>query len=358
MSDPSLSLTASSDDLPHVEVFYAPPQEYPRRYWLNVVLFLLTIFSTLVVGSRMQVAFNSGHSPLAFDEEQSVFPLFPLDVIYRHPQELWLGVPYAASLMLILFAHEMGHYLMCVRYGVSATLPFFIPTPLLIGTMGAFIRIRAPIRSRTALFDIGIAGPIAGFIVACVMLAYALGLSRIAPAGAIAAGISSGEPQLQYPLIFPLMRRVLLALGLLHGPAAGPSILLFLHPVAIAAWFGMFATALNLLPGGQLDGGHIVYSLAPRAHRIISRITILVLIPLAVYKWAGWLIWAVLLEISSMRRPEVGDWPKVTGFRRVLAGFAVVMLVLTLTPDPFTHASLKEFLHPLRDWLRHLLHFR
>jgi hypothetical protein len=358
MSDPSLSLPATTDHLPHVEVFYAPPRVEPRKYKLNLVLFLLTIFSTLVVGSRMQIAFDSGHSALSFEDDRSVFPLFPLDVIARHPSELWLGVPYATSLLLILFAHEMGHYLMCLRYGVSATLPFFIPTPLLIGTMGAFIRIRAPIRSRNALFDIGIAGPIAGFIVACGVLAYALSLSRIAPPGEIAAAIAGPDPQLQYPWIFWLTRRGLLAFSLLHGPAAGPPALLYLHPMAIAAWFGMFATALNLLPGGQLDGGHMVYSLAPRAHRFLSRLTILVLIPLAVYQWAGWLIWAVLLEISSMRRPEIQDWPRVTTFRRALAVFALAMLVVTFTPAPFTHTSLKEMLYPARVWLQHLLHLR
>jgi membrane-associated protease RseP (regulator of RpoE activity) len=117
----------------------------------------------------------------------------------------------------------------------------------------------------------------------------------------------------------------------------------------------MFATALNLLPGGQLDGGHIVFSLAPRAHKAVSRLTILALIPMALYFWAGWLIWAILLRISGMRHPMVAEWPGVTGVRRWVAGFGLVMLVLTLAPAPFgTHGSLLEILRALQDWLHQL----
>jgi hypothetical protein len=116
----------------------------------------------------------------------------------------------------------------------------------------------------------------------------------------------------------------------------------------------MFATSLNLLPGGQLDGGHIVYAIAPRAHRLVSRLTILCLIPMAVYFWAGWLIWAVLLELSSMRHPQVADWPRVTGSRRWLAAFGVLMLVLTLTPAPFARSSLRDIL-PLKGVMHQLL---
>jgi len=115
--------------------------------------------------------------------------------------------------------------------------------------------------------------------------------------------------------------------------------------MAIAAWVGMFATSLNLLPGGQLDGGHIVFSIAPRAHRFVSRTVILILIPMAVYLWAGWLVWAILLEISSFRHPQVAEWPKVSGLRGWLGLFALVMLILTLTPAPIAHSSLKEVVH-------------
>jgi membrane-associated protease RseP (regulator of RpoE activity) len=309
-----------------------------QRYWLHGILLLATIFTTLVVGSHMQHNFQQGLSPLA--AEDSYVPFFPIEVVWHHPSRLLLGIPFSASLMLILLAHEMGHYLYCVRYGVHATLPFFIPFPTLIGTMGAFIRIRSPIRSRPALFDIGIAGPIAGFVVACAVLVWSLRLSHGVPIGAMSQDLVA----IHYPLIFQLTHWMLTSLGLVHGFAALPLDKVYLHPMAIAAWAGMFATSLNLLPGGQLDGGHIVFSIAPRLHRIISRVTILILIPMAVYKWIGWLIWAILLELSSFRHPQVPEWPKVSGFRIGLAGFALIMLVLTLSPEPLAHTSLKELL--------------
>jgi membrane-associated protease RseP (regulator of RpoE activity) len=124
---------------------------------------------------------------------------------------------------------------------------------------------------------------------------------------------------------------------------------IYFHPTAIAAWVGMFATALNLLPGGQLDGGHIVFSLAPRAHRWVSRLTILALILAALYFWAGWLIWSILLRVSGMRHPMVAEWPGVSAGRRWLALFALLMLLLTLTPAPFAHSSLLEMIRQLRS---------
>jgi len=330
---PSLP-TSATEYYPPVQVWVTPPPK--QRYWLHALLLVATIFTTLVVGSHMQYNFQLGQWTLS--AEDSYIPFFPIDLVCKDPARLLLGIPFSASLMLILLAHEMGHYLYCVRYRVYATLPFFIPFPTLIGTMGAFIRIRSPIRSRTALFDIGIAGPIAGFVVACAVLAVSLGLSRAIPAGAASPDIV----ELHHPLIFDLAQRALASVGLLHGIATLPLDRVCLHPMAIAAWVGMFATSLNLLPGGQLDGGHIVFSIAPRAHRFVSRLTILILIPMAVYLWLGWLVWAVLLEISSFRHPQVAEWPKVTGVRSWLAVFALVMLVLTLTPAPFAHSSLKE----------------
>jgi len=349
MSDPIAPLpTSTAEYYPPVQVWVTRPPK--QRYWLHALLLLLTIFTTLVVGAHMESNFLQGQSVWA--AEESFIPYFPLARIWHHPSQLLLGIPFSASLMLILLAHEMGHYLYCVRYRVNATLPFFIPIPTFIGTMGAFIRIRSPIRSRTALFDIGIAGPIAGFVIACVVLAVSLGMSHVMPPGDASQDLAS----IHYPLIFGLARRVLLWLGFLHGPSTLPLASVSLHPMAVAAWVGMFATALNLLPGGQLDGGHIVFSIAPSAHRFISRLTILVLIPLAVYFWLGWLVWAILLEISSFRHPHVSDWPKVSGARRWLALFAVAMLVLTLTPSPLAHSSLKEvaapLVHPLKDYIR------
>jgi membrane-associated protease RseP (regulator of RpoE activity) len=329
--------SSTTDYYRPVEVFVVQPPK--QRYWLHIVLLLATIFTTLVVGARME--FNFQHDQPAFSLSDDDGPFFPVRWVLAEPSRLLLGVPFASTLMLILLAHEMGHYLCCRYYGVNATLPFFIPAPTLIGTLGAFIRIRSPIRSRAALFDIGIAGPIAGFVVAVTVLIFALPLSKV-----MSPATASPDIQLGYPLIFRLAWYVL-PLGLKASASSLHSI--YFHPCAIAAWVGMFATALNLLPGGQLDGGHIVFSLAPRAHKMVSRLTILALIPMALYFWAGWLIWAILLRISGMRHPMVAEWPGVTGVRRWIAGFGLVMLILTLTPAPFAHSSLVQILRSLRS---------
>jgi hypothetical protein len=322
-----------------IEPVATPPMIYfsrpKQRYWLHILLLVATCFTTLVVGARMQYDFQNRQPTFALSDDG--LPFFPLSWALQQPSRFLLGLPFASTLMLILLAHEMGHYLYCRYYGVNATLPFFIPAPTLIGTLGAFIRIRSPIRSRTALFDIGIAGPIAGFVVATAVLIFALPLSKAMPALAPDADI-----QLGYPLIFHLVWR-LLPVG--HIAALNH---VYFHPTAIAAWVGMFATALNLLPGGQLDGGHIVFATAPRAHKFVSRLTILALIPMALYLWAGWLIWAILLRISGMRHPVVVEYPGITGVRRWLLIFAAIMLILTLTPAPFGHSSLLQVFRELK----------
>jgi membrane-associated protease RseP (regulator of RpoE activity) len=317
-----------------------------HRYWLHLLLLALTFFTTLVVGARLQWNFLVGLPPFTLGNE-----IFPLREALRG-SHLLLGLPFSLTLMLILLAHEMGHYLFCVRYGVSATLPFFIPFPTLIGTLGAFIRIKSPLRSRSVLFDIGIAGPIAGFIVALVVLIFSLGLSRVAPAGALPPDI-----QLGYPLIFHVVRKTLVVLGYARGVSGVPLSRLYLHPVAIAAWVGMFATSLNLLPGGQLDGGHIVFAVSPRAHKTISRLTIIALIPLGLFYWTGWLVWAVLLRVSGMRHPSVPVGPEITPERRWLAVCALLMLALTFAYIPISpggeRQSMIEYVKPMADFLRH-----
>jgi len=320
-----------------LEVVYVPRPK--QRYWLHALLLLATIFTTLVVGARMQYNFQNNQPAFSMNDDD--LPFFPVHWAFAQPSRLLLGLPFASTLMLILLAHEMGHYLCCVYYGVDATLPFFIPAPTLIGTLGAFIRIRSPIRSRTALFDIGIAGPIAGFVVAIAVLLCALPLSKVLPSATAGSDI-----QLGYPLVFRLAWAIL-PVSRTHGAALLRDI--YFHPTAIAAWVGMFATALNLLPGGQLDGGHIVFAAAPRFHKLISRLTILALIPMAIYFWVGWVIWAILLRISGMRHPIVADWPEVRGGRRWLAIFALVMLILTLAPAPFAHSSLLDVVHEFRS---------
>jgi len=344
----SPEVLAPSEVVPHdseCQLYFTRPQ--PRRYWLNVALLIVTFFTTLVVGAQLEWNYQHGLPP--FTLEESIFPV----VWALRSRHLLLGIPFSLTLMLILLAHELGHYLYCVKYRVSATLPFFIPFPTLIGTLGAFIRIRSPLRSRAVLFDIGIAGPIAGFLVALPILIFSLGRSHIAPFGA-----ANEQIELGYPLIFHLVRKLLILTGNGDQIAGVPLNRLYLDPVAIAAWVGMFATSLNLLPGGQLDGGHIVFSVSPRAHKNISRATILILIPLALFCWTGWIVWAVLLWLSGMRHPAVAEWPGISAGRRWLALCALLMLVLTFSYAPLFPAdgprsllgSLSGILGSVRHW--------
>jgi membrane-associated protease RseP (regulator of RpoE activity) len=340
MSEPTPSVTSSTLEYYRRLPEWAPKRPRPR-YWLHALLLLATCFTTLVMGARMQYNFQRGLPALSLDDES--LPYFPASWAFTHPGRLLGGLPFMSTLMLFFLAHEMGHYLYCRRYGVYATLPFFIPMPTPIGTMGAVILIRSRIRSRTALFDIGIAGPIAGFVVSLAVLVISLGWSK-----PMRPGLGPAEYDLGYPLIFHVVQRVLASTGLLHVPSALPLDRVLLHPTAIAAWVGMLATSLNLLPGGQLDGGHIVFSIAPQAHKFVSQLTILILLPMAYYLWVGWFVWAILLWLSSFRHPQVAEWPRVSGGRMWLAVFALIMLALTLTPAPSAHASPPEFVRQFR----------
>jgi membrane-associated protease RseP (regulator of RpoE activity) len=315
--------------------YYRPPPRpegrWPReRYWLHALLLVATIFTTLVVGARMEFSFLNNLPPFAAGDEW--LPFFPLGWIVAQPSRLLLGIPFSGTLLSILLAHEMGHYLFCRYYGVRATLPFFIPAPTLIGTLGAVIRIKAPIRSRAALFDIGIAGPIAGFVVAVITLAIAMMLSK-----PLAAGMGPSDLQLGIPLIFRVVHHVLSTIAPNHPIAALPLTQIYMHPTAVAAWVGMFATALNLLPSSQLDGGHIVYALAPRVHRVVSWITVIALVFLG-RAYVGWRVWAgllIVMNVVTFRQRQAPGYPDLPANRWVLALLALIMLVLTFTISPF-----------------------
>lgn len=327
MSDPAPPVSATTDFYRPMPVFVARPPRH--RYWLHVLLFLATVFTTLVVGARMEFNFLQNLPPFTIDD--GFLPFFHVEWALAKPSRLLLGIPFSATLLLILLAHEMGHYVYCRRYGVYATLPFFIPAPTLIGTLGAVIRIKSPIRSRAALFDIGIAGPIAGFIVAVITLAVALVFSK-----PMIPSMPASDLRLGYPLIFYLVHRLLTAVAPRYGVASLPLSSVYLHPTAVAAWVGMFATALNLLPSGQLDGGHIVYALWPRAHRYVSWATVFVLVYMG-QRYTGWLVWAALVaatNILAWRQRQAPDFPEIPPDRWGLAVLGLLMLVLTITPAP------------------------
>jgi membrane-associated protease RseP (regulator of RpoE activity) len=221
----------------------------------------------------------------------------------------------------------MGHYLYCLRYRVWASLPYFIPFPSLAGTLGAFIRIRSAIRSRTALFDIGIAGPIAGFVPALCAVFVGLSLSKPRPSFVVPPDIEFG-----YPFIFDAAQHILAALA--DAPVhLLPLNRVYLHPIAFAAWVGMVVTSLNLLPGGQLDGGHIIYAVSPRGHRWITLLTVGALIPMGLQS-VGWWVWAVVLLATGWQHPPVPSWPGLDGKRRLLALLMAFVLLAAITPVP------------------------
>ena len=340
MSEPTSPFPAALEweQQPQPSVWVIPPPR--QRWWLHILLLAATFLSTLVVGARIYANF-AAHQPVFSFNDDSI-SLFPVEWMWQAPAKLMHGLSFSLTLMFILLAHEMGHYLYARHYRVYATPPFFIPFPSLIGTLGAFIRIKGPIPNRTALFDIGIAGPIAGFIPSCA--AVLMGLSLSHPQVFSGAPLDNGPG---FPLIFHLAAR------LLHLNAPLPS--LSLHPIAFAGWVGMFATAMNLLPGGQLDGGHILFSVFPKLHRWVSLAVVVALVPLAKYCWVGWLLWAVILWLTS-HHPPIPIRPGISTTRKWFAVLAIAILALAFTPTPITGASGRKEWPEIRDGVRHLLH--
>ena len=347
MSEPTTPFPATLDwdQQPQPGVWVIPRPR--QRWWLHILLLAATFLSTLVVGARIYANFALRRPAFSFSDDS--ISLFPIEWLWEAPAKLMHGLPFSLTLMFILLAHEMGHYLYARHYRVYATPPFFIPFPSLIGTLGAFIRIKGPIPNRTALFDIGIAGPIAGFIPSCA--AVLVGLSWSSPL-TFSSAPTDVEPG--FPLAFHFAAR------LLH--LSSPLTSLSLHPIAVAGWVGMFATAMNLLPGGQLDGGHILFSVFPQLHRRVSLAVVVTLVPLAWYCWMGWLIWTVVLWLTS-HHPPIPRRPEISTGRKWVAVVAIAMLALAFTPTPITGASgqekwpgIRDTLHDVRSYVRHKLH--
>jgi membrane-associated protease RseP (regulator of RpoE activity) len=308
-------------DLQYPQFVELPPPPPPRRpIWPAIVMFLLTVLTTLAVGSQLAVAYANNQEPFANVDNPLTMIWAPL----AHPNLLLLGIPFSLTLLGILFAHEMGHYISCKLYKIDVSYPIFIPAPNLFGTFGAFIRIRSPFPTKRALFDVGIAGPIAGFVVAIPAIAYSIATAKIVPDAQAGSDLLLG---------MPLLIRIFAALLQPNVPIRW----LLLNPVGCAAWFGLLATALNLLPIWQLDGGHILYSLANEGHRRISIALSLVLIALGVYAWLGWALWGFILLVLTLRfrhPPVMNRWEALDGSRRLLAVVAVAIFVLCFTPWP------------------------
>jgi membrane-associated protease RseP (regulator of RpoE activity) len=248
--------------------------------------------------------------------------LDPID----HPRLLVHGIPFAATLISILLVHEAGHYLMCLRHGVNASLPYFLPAPpniFPLGTFGAFIRIRTRFPDRRALFDVGATGPLAGFVVALAATVVGLSLSSV----------TSRPPDGQALQLGDSVLTTLLTRLVLHADPAT----VVLHPVAFAGWFGLFVTSVNLLPVGQLDGGHVLYAAAGRGPRFLPALLIAFLVWLGLNGWPGWLVWAILITLLLFlgHPPTENDFRPLGAGRRLLALATFVVFVVTFVAEPF-----------------------
>jgi membrane-associated protease RseP (regulator of RpoE activity) len=293
---------------------WQPRPKFQDRVWLHVLLLILTVGTTTLAGVDHYLAFRSD--------------FVPTDIPFRAGL-MWYGLYYSATILGILGCHELGHYFACRYYGVDASLPFFLPVPTpLTGTLGAFIRIRDPIPTKRMLFDIGIAGPIAGFLVAVPALFIGLSMSHVARLPANFSGFELGEP-----LLFKLASR------LIWGTVPdGYS--LNLHPIAFGAWFGLLATALNLVPAGQLDGGHISYTVLGRRSVYLTLTMVAGAIALSFFS-ASWIVWTVLMVVmltvfGSRHPPTMDEHVSLDRTRLVLAFVALAMFVLCFTPAPIS----------------------
>ena len=306
---------------PPASAYYAAIRPRPpvKTLLLAVTLFFLTLCTCLAAGTQFAAAYAHNQA-VSIDEFVRSFTLF-----YRHPAALLSGFPFALTLMTILLAHELGHFFACRHHHIRASYPFFIPAPTLIGTFGAFILIRSPIRATRALFDVGASGPLVGFVLAVPALVYGTLHAKIVPG---LADPANSEVVFGIPLILRFFATVL------HPGVNTGSLLL--HPVGRAAWVGLFATSLNLLPAGQLDGGHILRSLSTRAHRSVSLLLPLILVTLGFFQhWPGWYIWAaILLGLRFLRAAPIYDSTPLDPDRRFGALLALGVFILCFMPAP------------------------
>ncbi len=274
-----------------------------RRIWLHVVLFLATLVTTTVAGAWQADA----------------------DFL-SDPWQIVAGLPFAVTLMSILLVHEMGHYLTSRYHGVKATLPYFIPAPSFIGTFGAFIRMQSSPPDRRSLFDVAAAGPLAGLVLAVPAVIVGFHLSTVAPQDSSGGGMVLGSS-----LLLSFLSKI--TLGVLPDDAN-----IIMHPVGFAGWIGLLVTAMNLLPAGQLDGGHVTYALFGRRYIWVSRLTVAVILTLGVTRlWDGWLVWGILLLFMGVRHPPpVDPDTPLDAKRKFLGWFLLGTLAVTFIPVPFS----------------------
>jgi membrane-associated protease RseP (regulator of RpoE activity) len=301
-----------------------------REYGLPFLLLTASMVTTTANGARFMQNFFEGLPPVVRDTD-----LWPWPWLHRHPGLYSSGLAFSITLVGILILHEMGHYIACRLHGINSTLPWILPAPTLSGTMGAVIRIRSHIQDRNALMDVGIYGPLAGYVASVSAIAVGFLLSRSSP-------VSTQNELLRFgqPLTVQALHSVLL-----HWKPHLPNFeQLVPHPVLIAGWIGLFITALNLIPGGQLDGGHILFAISPRLHKISTRLLPILLMLAGLHYWAGWALWGLILLLPAMRHPRVPRETPLTRIRIALGLLGLSLFLLTFTPTPFYGNSLLQLM--------------
>jgi membrane-associated protease RseP (regulator of RpoE activity) len=300
-------------------------------YCLPVILLCASVVTMTANGARFMHNFLRGLPPVVSEND-----LWPWPWLARHHDLFPTGFAFSLTLLAILLVHEFGHYIACRAHRIDATLPFVIPAPTLSGTLGAVIRIRSFIPNRNALMDVGFYGPVAGYVASAIAVVTGFLLSVPRRANSPGSIIQFGGE--------PLTIRAVHALLMRSHPRLPSFEHLALHPILLAGWIGLFITALNLLPGGQLDGGHILYALSPRAHKIITILLPLALFAAGVFCWLGWMVWGIVLLLPVMRHPKVPQHTELSPARTALGVLGVFLFLLTFTPTPFHHNSLLDFL--------------
>jgi membrane-associated protease RseP (regulator of RpoE activity) len=308
------------------------PAPAPKT-WLNGLLFVLTCLTAWVAG----LLWSAGFLPLQSAAPAGFFAY--LAWLLRNTGLYPMAGLYAVALMTILIGHEAGHYLTCRHYRLPSSYPYFLPGPPFLGTFGAFIRIKSPIYLRRQVFDIGISGPLAGFILTVPALAIGLSLSKVIPAVPAGGAVFFGDP-----LLLKLMARLIV------GPVPEGSALL-MHPIGWAGWVGLLVTGFNLLPLGQFDGGHVAYALLGRRARMLSRGVIVAMAVLGVFFMTWFVLAGVLLILHrrgrlSFDHPPVLDEDAPLGTKRAVIGALIVLIFgLSFIPVPAHGFSLLHLLH-------------
>jgi membrane-associated protease RseP (regulator of RpoE activity) len=303
-----------------------------REYCLPLVLLAASVLTTTANGARFMQNFLEGMPPVVRDSD-----LWPWGWLSEHPGLFVTGRAFSCALLGILLIHEFGHYFACRWHAIRSTLPWVLPAPTLSGTAGAVIQIRSRIPSRAALMDVGLYGPLAGYFASVIAVAVGFALSFHAAADAPHAIVRFGGE--------PLTIRLLHALLVRWDPSIPSFDQIAPHPILVAGWIGLFITSLNLIPGGQLDGGHVLYAISPRVHRVFTLFLPFVLFLAGTVYWVGWILWGLFLMVPAMRHPNVPTSPGLRRGRLALGLVALLIFLLTFTVTPFYGNSLMHFLH-------------